>query len=52
MTIHVSGVRDVVGWISYGARYLALTLWGPASQDRSVDPLEELKRRYGRPPSR
>ena len=36
---------------SYWTQLALLELFGPATQDRQSDPVEQLKRRYGRPPS-
>jgi hypothetical protein len=36
--------------LAYWSRWLLLQLFGPATQDRESDPIEQLKRRYGRPP--
>ena len=36
---------------SYWTQWTLLELFGPATQDRLDDPVEQLKRRYGRPPS-
>ena len=34
---------------AYWSQWTLLELFGPATQDRSIDPIEQLKRRYGRP---
>jgi hypothetical protein len=38
--------------VAYWARWLALNLVGPARLDDEHDPIEQLKRRYHRPPPR
>ena len=42
----IGAVRD---FFAYWTQFIALTLWGPATQDRDTDPVEELKRRYHHP---
>lgn len=37
--------------LAYWTQWLALNLFGPATQDRESDPLEQLKRKYGHRPS-
>lgn len=34
---------------AYWVQWTALMLWGPATQDEDHDPIQNLKRRYGRP---
>lgn len=45
--------RRLTPWsfVAYWTQWLALTLFGPAQLDAAHDPVEVLKRRYGRPPS-
>jgi hypothetical protein len=43
--------RSVVDSMEYWVKWTLLSLYGPASQDRDTDPIEQLKREYGRPPS-
>ena len=47
MAIH-DPLHKVGDSVAYWAQWIALQLWGPATQDSSVDPIEELKRRHGR----
>ena len=44
-------VRAVVDSVQYWIKWTLLSLYGPATQDRESDPIEQLKREYGRPPS-
>jgi hypothetical protein len=37
--------------IAYWSQWIALSLFGPATQDRESDPVEQLKRKYGHRPS-
>lgn len=39
---------SVADFFAYWTQFIALTLWGPATQDRQTDPVEELKRKYGK----
>jgi hypothetical protein len=39
-------------WLAFWSRWLALNLVGPARLDDEHDPVEQLKRRYHRPPAR
>ena len=36
--------------VEYWAKWTLLSLFGPAQQDREQDPIEILRREYGRPP--
>jgi hypothetical protein len=36
--------------VEYWAKWTLLSLFGPAQQDREQDPIEILRRQYGRPP--
>jgi hypothetical protein len=47
MTVH-DPLHKIGTSVAYWTQWIALELWGPATQDASVDPIEELKRRYGR----
>lgn len=44
-------VRSWVDSVEYWTKYALLSVYGPAAQDRRSDPIERLKRQYGRPPS-
>jgi len=39
------------GWdsLAYWVQFAALSIYGPAAQSESADPIERLKRKYGRP---
>jgi hypothetical protein len=43
--------RRVLDWFAYWSQWLLLSLFGPAQQDSASDPIEQLKRKYGRPSS-
>lgn len=44
-------LRSVADSLEYWTKWALLTMYGPATQDRETDPIEQLKREYGRPPS-
>lgn len=46
------GFRGFLDSIEYRWLLLLLSLYGPARQTREADPIEQLKRKYGRPPSK
>ena len=46
-----SRVRAMADSVEYWSKWTLLSLYGPATQDRESDPIEQLKREYGRPPS-
>ena len=43
-----SPISRVVDSLAYRIQWLGLTLFGPAQQDSEHDPIEILKRKYGR----
>lgn len=43
-------MREHLRLIPYWVQYGLLTVLGPAQQDREHDPIEILRRKYGRPP--
>lgn len=43
------GVRGLWGSLAYWFQLAALSIWGPAPQRKGADPIERLKRKYGRP---
>lgn len=43
-----TGLIGVWNTIAYYVQYAMLFVWGSASQTRATDPIERLKRRYGR----
>lgn len=47
-----SKVLSVVDWAAYWSQRLLLDVYGPATQGRDRNPVERLKRDYGRPPSK
>lgn len=42
--------KAAADWCVYGSKWLLINLYGPATQDPSVDPVERLKREHGRRP--
>lgn len=44
-----SGLRGVWDSLAYWVQVAGLSVYGPASQPRASDPIERLKRKYGRP---
>ncbi len=45
-------IRGALRNLSYWSQYALLTVFGPAQQTPETDPIEILKRKYGRPPSK
>lgn len=43
------GLVGLWNTIAYGVQYAILFVWGAGEQSRTADPIEKLKRRYGRP---
>lgn len=43
-----TGATGVWNTIAYHFQYAVLFVWGAASQSNSADPIQKLKRRYGR----
>ena len=43
-----SPIHRAVRSVAYWVQWLGLTLFGPAQQDSEHDPIEILKRKYGR----
>lgn len=44
------GFRGFLDTIAYGTKYALLSVFGAGEQPRESDPIERLKRKYGRPP--
>lgn len=44
------GFLGLMDSIAYGLQLFALSVWGTAEQPRESDPIERLKRKYGRSP--
>jgi hypothetical protein len=44
----ISTGRGPLDALGFWSRWLLLEMFGPATQDRESDPIEQLKRRYGR----
>lgn len=42
------GIRGLWDSLAYGVQLAALSVYGPAPQSASADPVERLKRKYGR----
>ncbi len=45
-----TGIAGLWNAIAFWAQYAVLFVWGAGSQSRAADPIERLKRRYGRAP--
>lgn len=43
------GLRGLWSSLAYWVQLAGLSLYGPASQPRASDPIERLKKKYGRP---
>lgn len=43
-------LKRAADWVGYGTKWFLLNIYGPADQDPSVDPLQQLKREHGREP--
>jgi len=43
--------RSMIDSVEYWVKWTLISVYGPATQDRETDPIEQLKREYGRPPS-
>lgn len=43
------GLRGVADSLAYWFQLATLSIYGPAAQPRNADPIERLKRKYGRP---
>ena len=44
-------IQGVIDSATYWAKWTLLNLYGPAIQRPEGDPIEKLKREYGRPPA-
>ena len=44
------GFRGFLDTIAYGVKYALLSVFGAGEQPRESDPIERLRRKYGRPP--
>jgi hypothetical protein len=42
------GLAGLWGSIAYWVQYVGLSIYGPAAQSEAADPIERLKRKYGR----
>ncbi len=43
------GLAGAWDTVAYGVQWLLLSVWGAGQQSRKADPIEKLRRRYGRP---